>query len=212
MLVVPRGAVLAIALALALVGCTETPSVTRSSAPVDSPPRAASPATTADLAAAKRAAGIVDCPTSDAAVAPVKGGLPDAVLGCLGGGRPVRLAGLRGRPMMINVWAQWCGPCRQEAPFLSEVATVTRSDLMILGVDHDDPRPELAIDFAQVASWKYPQLSDPDLLLRTDLQVTGLPQTFFVRPDGTVAFRHSGPFRSADEIRSLSRQHLGVSP
>ena len=44
---------------------------------------------------------------------------------CLGGGREVRLAGLRGKPMMINVWAQWCGPCREEAPYLAEVAAAT---------------------------------------------------------------------------------------
>ncbi len=81
-----------------------------------------------------------------------------------------------------------------------------------LGVDHDDPQPELAIEFAQFASWTYPQLQDPDLVLRSTLQVTALPQTFFVRADGTIAYRHSGPFDSADEIRQLAGQHLGVTP
>lgn len=214
-----RLAGLVCALTLGLAGCTETPAVTRSSAPLDSasaavPAPSSSPSSspTADLAAAKLAAGIADCPPSDAAVAPVPGGLPDAVLPCLGGGRSVRLAGLRGKPMLINVWAQWCGPCRQEAPFLAEVAAVNHSDLVILGVDHDDPRPELAIEFAEIASWKYPQLEDPDLVLRSQLQVSALPQTFFVRADGTIALRHRSPFRSADEIRSLTRQYLGVSP
>src|SRR5687767_2173764 len=75
-----------------------------------------------DLAAQKKAAGIEDCPTSDDAVPVADSGLPDVTLGCLGGGREVRLAGLRGQPMMINVWAQWCGPCREEAPYISEVA------------------------------------------------------------------------------------------
>ena len=69
----------------------------------------------------KKAAGIADCPRSDSDVAAVPSGLPDVVLPCLGGGREVRLAGLRGKPMMINVWAQWCGPCREEAPYLAEV-------------------------------------------------------------------------------------------
>ena len=160
----------------------------------------------------KKAAGIADCPASDQKVAAVSSGLPDVVLPCLGGGRTVRLAGLRGKPMMINVWAQWCGPCREEAPYLTEVATTNKSDLQIIGIDHDDPRPELAIEFAQLSTWKYPQLADPDVVLRAALQISGPPQTFFVRPDGTIAFRHAGQFHSAAEIRDLARQHLGVTP
>lgn len=213
-----RAAVLVCALALGLTGCTEAPSVTRSTQPVQTPDAGQAPTVaapkgeeSADLAAKKKAAGIADCPPSDPAAAPVTNGLPDAVLPCLGGGRSVRLAGLRGRPMIMNVWAQWCGPCRQEAPYLAEVATLNRSDLMILGVDHADPEPGLAIEFAQFATWTYPQLQDQDLVMRTELQVTGPPQTFFVRADGTIAFRHTGAFRSADQIRDLARQHLGVA-
>jgi cytochrome c biogenesis protein CcmG, thiol:disulfide interchange protein DsbE len=165
-----------------------------------------------DLAAMKEAAGIADCPGSDKKVASIPSGLPDVVLPCLGGGREVRLAGLRGEPMMINIWAQWCGPCREEAPYLAEVAKANKSDLMIVGIDHNDPRPELAIEFAQLSGWRYPQLSDPDVVLRAGLQITGPPQTFFVRSDGTIAYRHAGPFRSAEQIRALVRKHLGVAP
>lgn len=212
-------------LALGLVGCTETPTVTRADLPSAGPstagPSTAGPTTpasdpapspTEDLAALKQAAGIADCPVSDPDVAAEATGLPDVTLPCLGGGRQVRLAGLRGRPMVINVWAQWCGPCRQEAPFLAEVATVNKSDLMIMGIDFQDPDPARAITFAQVASWRYPQLADTDLAIRAPLQVSALPQTFFVRADGTIAHRQFRPFASADEIRSLAREHLGVSP
>jgi cytochrome c biogenesis protein CcmG/thiol:disulfide interchange protein DsbE len=170
-----------------------------------------SPESTASLAAMKQAAGIADCPKSDPDVAAVPSGLPDVVLPCLGGGREVRLAGLRGKPMMINVWAQWCAPCREEAPYLAEVATSNESALMIIGIDHADPQPALAIEFAQLSTWKYPQLADPDVVLRAELQITGPPQTFFVRPDGTIAYRHAGPFSSADQIRDLAREHLGVN-
>ena len=117
---------------------------------------------------------------------------------CLGGGREVRLAGLRGRPMMINIWAQWCGPCRDEAPFIAEVANANDSELMILGVDYEDPRPDRAIEFARVLAWRFPQLVDQDKALAGPLQITGPPQTFFVRADGTIAGRHVGPFPSAD--------------
>ena len=170
------------------------------------------PEVTADLAATKKAAGIADCPHSDSDVAALPSGLPDVVLPCLGGGREVRLAGLRGKPMMINVWAQWCEPCREEAPYLAEVAAANKSDLMIMGIDHADPRPDLAIEFAQLSTWTYPQLADPDVVLRAALQITGPPQTFFVRPDGMIAYRHAGPFTSAAEIRDLADKHLGVAP
>jgi thiol-disulfide isomerase/thioredoxin len=198
---------------MVVAGCSGSPVLARSTTPVESPSVVEpAPESTVNLAAMKKAAGIAECPASDSKVAPVPSGLPDVVLPCLGGGRQVRLAGLRGKPMMINVWAQWCGPCREEAPYLAEVAKENTSDLMIVGIDHDDPRPELAIEFAQLSTWKYPQLADPDVVLRSELQISGPPQTFFVRPDGTIADRHAGPFNSAEEIRDLVHKHLGVTP
>jgi cytochrome c biogenesis protein CcmG, thiol:disulfide interchange protein DsbE len=199
-------AVLVIMLASCAGSAVPTPPVESSAEAVPTPE------VTADLAAMKKAAGIADCPRSDPEVAALPAGLPDVVLPCLGGGRKVRLAGLRGKPMMINVWAQWCGPCREEAPYLAEVAAANQSDLIIVGIDHADPRPDLAIEFAQLSSWTYPQLADPEVVLRTELQITGPPQTFFVRPDGTIVYRHAGPFGSAAEIRDLAGKHLGVTP
>jgi cytochrome c biogenesis protein CcmG/thiol:disulfide interchange protein DsbE len=200
----------AAALVIVLASCAgsaaPTPSTESSAEAVPTPEL------TADLAAMKKAAGIADCPRSDPEVAALPSGLPDVVLPCLGGGREVRLAGLRGKPMMINVWAQWCGPCREEAPYLAEVAAANQSDLIMVGIDHADPRPDLAIEFAQLSAWTYPQLADPDVVLRAELRITGPPQTFFVRPDGTIAYRHAGPFSSAAEIRDLADKHLGVTP
>jgi cytochrome c biogenesis protein CcmG, thiol:disulfide interchange protein DsbE len=201
---VRTGAAALAVLALAACGATPTPepSLPAPTVPVVAP---------SDLAAQKKAAGIEDCPRSDPEVAAVTSGLPDLVLSCLGGGREVRLAGLRGRPMMINVWAQWCGPCREEAPFISAVAAANTSNLMIMGIDYEDPRPELAIEFAQLSAWTFPQLVDREKTLAGPLQITGPPQTFFVRADGTIAGRHVGPFRSAEQIRTQAEQYLGVS-
>lgn len=105
---------------------------------------------------------------------------------------------------------QWCGPYRDEAPFLADVASTHRSDVLVLGIGHADPLPAQAVAFARVAAWTYPQPQDQ--VLRTDLQVVALPQTFFVRPDGAIAYRNLGPFRSANQIRELSTCYLGTTP
>ena len=112
--------------------------------------------------------------------------------------------------MIINVWAQWCGPCRTEAPFLAEVAGKKHKDLLILGIDYADPRPELAIDFAEAASWTYPQLVDQDHVIKGPLKILGPPITYFVDADGKIRYRHSGPFTSTQQIRELAKEHLEV--
>jgi cytochrome c biogenesis protein CcmG, thiol:disulfide interchange protein DsbE len=198
------GLVVVAALALAACGATAAPDSGEPSptVPVIAP---------SELAAQKKAAGIEDCPRSDPRAATVTAGLPDLVLACLGGGREVRLAGLRGQPMMINIWAQWCPPCQDEAPFVAEVAKGDDSALMIIGIDYDDPRPDRAIEFARVLGWRFPQLVDQDRALAGPFQLSGPPVTLFVRADGTVAYRHSGPFRSAEQIRTVVKEQLGVT-
>jgi cytochrome c biogenesis protein CcmG/thiol:disulfide interchange protein DsbE len=205
-----RAAVL-VALLVLVAGCTETPTVTRlpNAAPTTAevPPSVDS---TADLAALKKAAGIGDCPVSDADVPAVSNGLPDVVVSCLGGGRDVRLAGLRGRPMLISLWAQWCSPCRTEAPYLAEVSQRSGSKLTVLGVDFHDGYPDRALEFARLAKWDYPQVVDTGAAF-APLQVTAPPVTFLVRADGTIADQHFGGFRSTEEMTTLVREKLGVS-
>jgi hypothetical protein len=81
---------------------------------------------------------------------------------------------------------------------------------MMLGIDFVDPRPDLAIEFAQLSGWKYPQLQDPDKSLSGSLQVSAPPQTIFVDANGKVVYRHAGPLTSAAQLRSMTKQYLGV--
>jgi cytochrome c biogenesis protein CcmG, thiol:disulfide interchange protein DsbE len=202
----------AVLLSLLSSGCTDDGIVTRSPGSVGTAAGQSQPVGTpsTDLTAQKEAAGIADCPTSDPSVPAVSNGLPDITLPCLGGGRSVRLAGLRGQPMIINVWAQWCLPCRQEAPYLSAIAADRPAGVRILGIDFVDPRPDLAIEFARLSGWTYPQLQDLDKSLSESLQVSAPPQTILVAADGKVVYRRAGPLDSAAELRGLAKQHLGV--
>jgi thiol-disulfide isomerase/thioredoxin len=178
-----------------------------------------------DVLHARQQAGIPPCPESDPDVPARADGLPDVTLECIGGDSAVRLAGLRGRPMIVNVWAQWCEPCRTEAPYLAEFGrdmghpppggtqtSGSAPDVLILGIDYNDPLPVEAIEFARDAGWGWPHLADPDKTLAGPLQIAGPPQTFFVSADGVVVHRHVGAFTSTRQLADLAEQYLGVGP
>lgn len=163
-----------------------------------------------ELVAQREAAGIPDCPETPAAVTPVQGGLPDLLLGCLGSGRQVNLAGLTGTPLVINVWAQWCAPCRVEAPHLKEFAERAAGTVRVIGIDHADPEPGLAIDFAAQAGWTYPHLTDPLKKTSGPLGFQGIPITLFVDAEGRIVHRLVGGITSTDQLVTEARTHLGV--
>jgi thiol-disulfide isomerase/thioredoxin len=159
------------------------------------------------------AANIPACVAPPAASGTVDRGLPDVTLDCLVTGQAVKLTDLRGTPMLVNIWAQWCGPCRQEAPFLKQLAdTVAGSDkLKVVGVDIADPQPAAAVKFASEHGWRYPQLKDPDKLLMEPLNLVGPPATAFVAPSGEIRYLHLGPFSSYEELVTEVHDYLGVS-
>lgn len=138
--------------------------------------------------------------------------LPDVTLDCLVKGEPVKLSDLRGKPLMVNVWAQWCGPCRLEAPFLKQLSdsVAASGKIAVLGVDIADPQPQAAVEFASAQGWRYPQVKDPDKLLMEPLNLAGPPATAFVTADGEIRYVHLGPFTSYDDVKKLVRENLGV--
>lgn len=180
----------------------------------DEPTFGGGSAPTADagqLAAAKQQAGIEDCPPSDG-TAPAKGGLPDLTLDCLGGGTPVRLSGLTGTPTVINLWASWCAPCREELPLLAKAHRAYGDRVRIIGIDFDDSAPDAALELAEQSGVTFPLLSDPDSDSKAPLKVIGLPQTVFVDAQGTMVATERIAFRSYADLTTAIEKHLGVSP
>lgn len=141
---------------------------------------------------------------------PVSNALPDISLPCLGNGPDIRLADLRG-PLVLNVWAQWCEPCRDEAPYLAELAKKAAGKVQLLGVDYADPRPELAVRFAIEHGLDYPHLADPDKTLQRPLKIGGPPLTAFVDADGAVVYVHRGVLTSQRQLDQLVTEKLGVT-
>ncbi|MBA2699803.1 MAG: TlpA family protein disulfide reductase [Nocardioidaceae bacterium] len=157
----------------------------------------------------KAAAGIANCPTSDTTAVHVDGGLPALTLPCLGGGRDVQLAGLRGTPTVVNFWAQYCGPCRAEAPLFQQLHEAGGADLAVIGIDWQD-RPGFALAFANELGLTYPQIADPDAVTRAPLRVSALPMTMLIDADGKIAHTTYGAIESLTELADLVDRELGV--
>jgi cytochrome c biogenesis protein CcmG/thiol:disulfide interchange protein DsbE len=114
---------------------------------------------------------------------------PDLQLETLDGHR-VRLADLRGQPVIVNFWASWCEPCKEEFPlFRDAYAEHADEGLEILGVIHDDFAPS-ARDFARSQGATWPLLLDPD---DAAYRVLGLPSTYYIDREGIVRAVAFGP-------------------
>jgi cytochrome c biogenesis protein CcmG, thiol:disulfide interchange protein DsbE len=117
---------------------------------------------------------------------------PDFVLPALDGSGDVRLADFRGRPVIVNFWASWCNPCRDEFPLLKEALRDYRADrLAVIGVTYRDI-PNDSRDFVEKMKGTWPQAVDDDRAVAEAFGVRSIPITFFIRPDGTVAARLFG--------------------
>ena len=123
-------------------------------------------------------------------------------------GADVRLADYKGKVILLNYWATWCGPCKVEIPDLVALQEKYKDKgLVILGVSQDDD-PETLRAFASAFKMNYPVLvgrDQPDLL---DAQgpLWGLPTTYLIARDGTICTRHLGPATKEDferEIKAL---------
>lgn len=103
------------------------------------------------------------------------------------GGMPLRLADLRGRVVVLNIWASWCDSCRDEAPILESVWRRHRSrGVVVLGVNVRDLR-DRAIAFQRTYGMTFPSVRDGEGDIMARYGATGVPETFIIDRDGQVA-------------------------
>jgi cytochrome c biogenesis protein CcmG/thiol:disulfide interchange protein DsbE len=110
---------------------------------------------------------------------------PDFELSTLDGGT-IRLSDLRGTPVVLNFWASWCTPCRNEFPLLSALDEDANGRYTILGVDSQDLRSD-AQAFARQRGAEWTNGFDPDGAVAQSYGARGLPYTFFIEADGKIS-------------------------
>lgn len=106
-----------------------------------------------------------------------------------------------GKLTLVNVWASWCVPCRQEHPLLMELAKDDR--IRVVGINYKDKNAN-ALRFLGELGNPYAAVGvDPKGVAAIDWGVYGIPESFLVAPDGTIVFKQTGPFSPASIDRDL---------
>ncbi|WP_327148769.1 TlpA family protein disulfide reductase [Nocardia sp. NBC_01329] len=170
--------------------------------------------------ALRAASGAAGCPTGPARPDD-PGPLTDLVLSCLADGSPAAPVGATGRPLVLNLWAYWCQPCRTELPLFQEYADRAGSAVRVVTV-HSDPDETKALALLAALNDELraqgrpelhlPALQDPDARVRAAAQApTALPITVLVRPDGSIADYVARPFHDVDDIAASVADALGVA-
>jgi cytochrome c biogenesis protein CcmG/thiol:disulfide interchange protein DsbE len=109
----------------------------------------------------------------------------------------VSLAELEGRPVVLNFWASWCAPCRDEAPALQRAHEAYGDRVAIVGVDVRDSRSD-ALAFARRHSLDYSLVRDESGGIASAYGLTGQPESFFIDSDGIVVEHVAGPLFEDD--------------
>jgi peroxiredoxin len=138
-------------------------------------------------------------PLQAAAAVQVAATAPDFTLRAMNGAN-MRLHELRGRVVMVNFWATWCGPCKQEMPHLGRLHDkYSRSGFVLLGVNVDeDPRNAAAV--AAKLGISFPVLLDTDKKVSDLYDLQAMPSTYLIDRDGKVRHLHRGYLSGHEEV------------
>jgi thiol-disulfide isomerase/thioredoxin len=121
-------------------------------------------------------------------------------------GRTISTDDFKGKVVLLNFWATWCPPCREEIPELISLQTQYKDRLQIIGVSEDDDPPEKVAQFVQKAGMNYPVVMASEQITDAYGGVPALPTSFVIDPQGRVVQRHTGEYpidTYIQEVRAL---------
>jgi thiol-disulfide isomerase/thioredoxin len=127
----------------------------------------------------------------------------------LGGGQEAfekRLGRLHGYPVVVNVWASWCVPCRQEFPVLQKLSARYGKKVAFLGLNSEDS-DDAARTFLGEEPVPYPSYTDPGKSVAESIGVVGFPDTAYYDRDGKLVFLKQGPYTKDSELEADVRRY-----
>jgi cytochrome c biogenesis protein CcmG, thiol:disulfide interchange protein DsbE len=123
-------------------------------------------------------------------------------------GRDASLSDLKGKVVVLNLWASWCEPCKEESPVLEKLWRANRSrGVVVLGVDIQDLSSD-ARAFIREYGLTYPSLRDGTDEAKSALEATGVPETYIIDRAGRIALHVAGPVSSPAQLQAPLDQVL----
>jgi len=124
-----------------------------------------------------------------------------------------RVASLRGYPVVANVWASWCGPCRLEVPYFQQAGAEYGKRVAFLGIDRQDS-DEFALKFLDEDPVPYPSYRDPDEAIAESIGASlGMPDTAFYDASGKLLYLKQGPYTEFAQLQAdIERYALAGGP
>lgn len=108
-------------------------------------------------------------------------------------GDEIKLSDFRGKTLLVNFWASWCHPCREEAPALERAyMSLSGNQVEFIGINIMDDRKS-AEEYIKSFGGSFVNIYDPENRVHLDYGVGGVPETFFVNPEGIITGKHRGP-------------------
>jgi peroxiredoxin len=115
-------------------------------------------------------------------------------------GEAVTLSDLTGKPILLNIWATWCGPCVHEMPLIQEIYdTWEDKGLIVLGINSGESINQVK-SFMQSNGYTFPVVLDSTQTVTRDYNIRGIPTTFFINRNGLIAEIKVGSFTNTDQI------------
>ena len=127
-------------------------------------------------------------------------------------GEPLALADLRGRVVLVNVWATWCDPCREEMPLINELAGRGAKDgYSVLGIAVEDTRAAI-VEYVRAAKLNFPVALDLNSTVKRSYRIFGPPATFFIDHQGTIRDIVLGPMTAERAREALRKTGIAAKP